>query len=68
MTDDNSLFQNMTDGKQNAFRDNLKRLKQLEAVTDSAMQLWSMYNACKSVGFSDEQALRIVLKLIEVAR
>lgn len=55
----------MTDlEKEQMIEENQRRLKQLEQLQESAMQLWQMYQSFLSVGFTEEQAFEIVLEVL----
>ena len=55
----------MTDlEKEQMIEENARRIKQLEQLQESAMQLWQMYQSFLSVGFTEEQAFEIVLEVL----
>lgn len=55
----------MTDlEKEQLIEENARRIKQFEQLQESAMQLWQLYSAFVSVGFSEDQAFELILEVI----
>lgn len=56
----------MTDlEKEQMIEENARRLKQLEQLQESAMQLWQLYQSLVSVGFTEEQAFAFIMEVFK---
>lgn len=55
----------MTDlEKEQMIEENARRIKQLEQLQDSAMQLWQIYQSFLSVGFTKKQSFAIIKEVL----
>ena len=55
----------MTDlEKEQMIEENARRIKQLEQLQESAMQLWQIYQSFLSVGFTKKQSFAIIKEVL----